>query len=471
MNDNVCIIVIDAARASNFSCYGHSRETTPNIDAVAEEGLVFERAVSPAGATRESTASLFSGKYPTEHQARLGNNIPVDTPLLPELFKRSGYRTGAVTTNPFITPGFGFETGVDDFESIEHRFDKGMDVRKFFSGVKDRPNPEICFRFLLEALDRNFPYHVGNALQFRFDIFTRTDQGGRQATKRAQRFVTDSNPAYESNSPPWFLYLHYTEPHMKNVKHIYKVPKAARYRYVKKEAADTANLTRTKDDDDPYLAQEVHERLYDGALFYDDFYIGQLVDTLKSSGQWDDTLFVVMADHGESLGENGQVGHGFISEPSVHVPLIIKPGDESLQSVDRHQRVNTMGLFNTFANLLNEPTYGSVSDVLTEPEETVLVQDYSGNWAWSDDSSNEIIGVHALYQNGVKAVKRNNEITVYDTDAKLGERAQVRDERKVNESSAELARTLSKLPSLSQRDSELSVDVGTKTRLEDLGYL
>ena len=178
-----------------------------------------------------------------------------------------------------------------------------------------------------------------------------------------------------------------------------------------------------------------------------------------------------MADHGESLGENGQVGHRFISEPSVHVPLIIEPRGESLQSVDRHQRLNTIGLFNTFANLLNEPTYGSVSDILTEPEETVLVQDYSGNWAWSDDSSNEIVGAHALYQNGARAVKKNNEITVYDTDAKLGERAQVKDERKVNEFSAELARMLSRLPSLSQRDSELSVDVGTRTRLEDLGYL
>jgi arylsulfatase A-like enzyme len=78
MNDRACIVVINVARVNDFSCYGHSQETTPNIDAVAKEDLVLERAVSPAGATRESTASLFSGKYPAEHQAWLSNNILID---------------------------------------------------------------------------------------------------------------------------------------------------------------------------------------------------------------------------------------------------------------------------------------------------------------------------------------------------------------------------------------------------------
>lgn len=66
---NVCIVVLDVVRAANLSCYGHSRPTTPNIDSVADESVVFERAISPAPVTLDSTASLFTGLYPGDHRA------------------------------------------------------------------------------------------------------------------------------------------------------------------------------------------------------------------------------------------------------------------------------------------------------------------------------------------------------------------------------------------------------------------
>lgn len=467
MKQNVCIVVIDAARASNLSCYGHERPTTPNIDAVAEESVIHERAVSPAGATLASVGSLFSGRYPGEHRAGAHGSLLVDDPTLPELFKRQGYQTGAVTTNPFITPGFGFERGIDEFHSVEHRFENGMNVRDFFTDVKHRPAYEIYLRFLIEALDRDFLAHVGNALQFRFDLFTRNDQGAAQATRRAREFLTES-------PEPWFLYLHYTETHMKNGKHLYKVPEAARYRYVDRENVDPSTVTQHLDRITEYEGQDVHERLYDGALFYVDFYVGRLVDRLKESGQWDDTLFIVTADHGECLGEGGYIGHGTVDEPGVHVPLIVKPAEDMpTPTVDTEKRVNTLGLFNVLANVIgSDHPHGSVRDILTDPEDSVLVQDYSDAWNWSSYAADSSDGQHALYVDEMKFVQRGDESLLYDLRTDPGEQAPIRtDSERVAEFEAALRDRLAQFPATKEAAEQLSVDSGTAKRLEDLGYL
>ena len=467
MKPNVCTVVIDAARASNLSCYGHSRNTTPNIDAVAEEGTVFQRAVSPAATTMDSVSSFFSGLYPGEHRSGSSGLLSVDEPTLPELFKREGYQTGAVTTNPFLTPGFGFERGIDEFHSIEHRYDQGMNIREFFNKVRGRSAPEIYLRFLIEALDRNFLKHVGNALQFRFDLFTRDDQGGAQATDRAIQFAS-------KQVDPWFLYLHYTETHMKDVKHLYKIPDDFRYQYASKREANSIETTSHTDQGISEEAQGIHERIYDGALNYTDFYIGTLVERLKRTGQWENTLFIVTADHGECLGEHGYVGHGAVYEPGVHVPLIVKtPRNMPEIEVDMRKRVNTLGLFNALARLIgSDQAHGSVQDIFTAPEDSVLVQDYSDAWDWSSYSVENSAGQHAHYLNEVKLIRRGTEYTLYDLQNDPDEQEPISPESDQMETHRRLLdQRIEEFPDHHRAADALEVNTGTAKRLEDLGYI
>lgn len=121
MQQNVCLVVPDAVDTANMSCYGHRRQTTPNIDDIAEESLVFEQAFAPSTVTLDSTSSLFTEQYPAANQAGPQEILSTSVPQFPEIFNPAGYRTGAMTTNPVITPEFVFERWVDHFHSVEHR--------------------------------------------------------------------------------------------------------------------------------------------------------------------------------------------------------------------------------------------------------------------------------------------------------------------------------------------------------------
>lgn len=469
MKPNVCIVVLDAVRASNLSCYGHSRPTSPNIDAVAEESIVFDRAVSPAATTLDSVSSFFSGLYPAEHQAGYNGSLSVDVPHLPELFSEQGYRTGATTTNPFITPGFGFEKGIDAFHSVEHRFQNGINVRRFFDRTKHLPAYQIYLRFLPEALNRNVVSNIGNALQFRFDLFTGTDQGAKEASARATDFFTESEK-------PWFLYAHYSEAHMKKhgTDHLYKLPGNQLYRFADEEEVNAKKLRHTGGAYGDEETRAVHERLYDATIRYLDGHVGRLVNELKRENTWEDTLFIVTADHGECLGEYDHIGHGTLYEPGVRVPLIVKPptGMERTAENER-ERVNTLGLFSTLAELIGaDAPHASVESVLDGRQEPVLVQDYCATWDWSSYGVDGAPGQHAIYHDETKLIQRGNERILYDLRADPEERNPLPpDADRMDYLSELLEERLDHLHPKHVGGREIDIDGATADRLEDLGYL
>jgi len=120
---NVVIILVDALRQDHLGCYGYSRDTTPFIDNIAKRGVMFENAYSQAASTKASVGSLFTSLYPTMHSAmwhtsegREGDVLPPDVRTLAEALKDRGYFTVAVSSNPHITPEFGFAQGFEVFK-------------------------------------------------------------------------------------------------------------------------------------------------------------------------------------------------------------------------------------------------------------------------------------------------------------------------------------------------------------------
>src|SRR5574341_1907783 len=114
---NVLLITVDTLRADHLGAYGYGRPTSPNLDALAKESLLYRRAFSQAPETNPSLSSLMTSHYPHETQVlRNVHQLPPGVMTLAEILKTNGWRTGAVVTNYSLRRGSGFEQGFDDYD-------------------------------------------------------------------------------------------------------------------------------------------------------------------------------------------------------------------------------------------------------------------------------------------------------------------------------------------------------------------
>jgi arylsulfatase A-like enzyme len=113
---NIIVILIDTLRADHLSCYAYQRRTSPCIDRIAEQGVLYEHAISPAAWTPPAHASLFTGTYPSRHGVDRSHLVlnPELTPL-PEALRRHGYRTFGISSNYWLSRETGFDSGFDVF--------------------------------------------------------------------------------------------------------------------------------------------------------------------------------------------------------------------------------------------------------------------------------------------------------------------------------------------------------------------
>lgn len=267
---SVILITVDALRARHLSAYGYSRPTTPTMDALAREGVLFERYYVNANWTRPSTASIMTGLLPSEHEVETDGatlNGPYQT--LAEVAKSKGYRTGAVVGNGNAGGAFGFSRGFEWFQ----------DTRNNWKGL---PNAE--------------------------EVFTL----GKEYLTSVQK---------ETPTQPFFLWLFTVDPHDP-----YHAPGDYETMFVRDP---TVKLVRSPHwEKRKYTKAQINRMVdtYDGAIRYVDDQLAQLVKVLKQRGLYDSTTIVITSDHGEGFGEHGYFLHAHhLFEEFIHVPLIVKP--------------------------------------------------------------------------------------------------------------------------------------------------
>ncbi|QDU67801.1 sulfatase [Engelhardtia mirabilis] len=298
---NVVYVVVDTLRADALSCYGYPRPTTPVLDAIAGEGTRFADFSSAAPWTKPSTATLLTGLYPGRHGALFHGasvRIPKGERSLAEVFRDAGYRTAGFVTNPNVKRVFGFDRGFDDF---------------FDSPVEDTLRRASIRASWIGALASALSRHQFN-WKYENDV--------RQLNRHVRRWLD------VQGDEPYFLYLHYIDPH-------------APY-------APPAEFRRMFENDHGIVLHNERKRLvgrdlYDAEIRYADTGLGELIETLRGLGKWDETLFVLTSDHGEEWFEFDEQGHGYsLYQPVVGVPLIMHgPGvaaglvvDTPVQMVD-----------------------------------------------------------------------------------------------------------------------------------------
>ena len=265
---HVVLITVDTLRADHLASYGYHLRTSPTMDSLADEGVRFERAYTPIPMTGPSHFSMFTGRYPQEHGARInGVSLPGDSKWLtvPQVLRRFGYTSGAFVS---AWPLIGRLTQLHrDFDHYD------------------------------EELERS--YQVFHSMRWAEDV-----------TRPALRWL-DAH----KDEDKLFLWVHYFDPHEP---------------YNLRE--DFANPEQVRDPDPtvPGYSEEVKNRIrrYDSEIGYADSHIGRLLDRIDKLGMRDNTLVVLLSDHGEGLGEHGFVGHGrWLFESTVHVPWIMRlPG-------------------------------------------------------------------------------------------------------------------------------------------------
>src|SRR5262245_16801617 len=191
---NVILITIDTLRADHLSCYGYGRRTSPVLEGFAAEGVLFSNAYAQSSWTKPSTASLLTSHYPTMHQTFLEKSrLPDSETLLPEVLHGAGYTTAVLSGNPWVTPEWGFDQGVDHFFSVyDERFAR---VTLFMMALK-RVNKLVD----------------GNATVY--NSVKRRVQGELSTTERDEVVNAEAGRWLEQNRDRrFFLYLHMMSPH------------------------------------------------------------------------------------------------------------------------------------------------------------------------------------------------------------------------------------------------------------------
>ncbi len=280
----ILIILMDAVRPDHLSCYGYERTTTPNIDELAGEGILFENAVSQAPWTLPSLATILSSTFPSQHGASrvAGKNVPMKSKAqtFVELLAANGYKTCAMSTARLFVPQLGLAKGFGESYIIgrePHILEKvaALELSRAAIDWLSKHRKDKCFLFI-HHYDTHYPY------------------------KAEEPCVQKFNPDYEG---PYRL--RFGDSSMR----ILKFVRIGRFsEAVKLSDADVEQI----------------KTLYDCEIVRTDKAIGMLIDSLGTWGCLDRSMIFISADHGEEFLERGSLDHGqSVYDESIRVPLVL----------------------------------------------------------------------------------------------------------------------------------------------------
>ena len=266
---NLLLITLDTTRADHLGCYGYTRPTSPNLDKLAAGSIQFDLAISQAAVTPVSHASIFTGLNPYNHGLRVlhglkANRLVAEHKTLAEIWRDSGGETAAFVSAFPVTASFGLDQGFKHF-------------------------------------DTNFPQADGKGLiSIEGIVDTAMSQRSSDSTTKSAIEWLNKKADFEMSL---FMWVHYFDPHDPEL-----LPP--------KEVLDKFKPASQKEED-RLLA------IYDAEIFYMDSHIGKLLDAFKKRGLRENTIVIVVADHGEGLGDHNWWSHGILYQEQINVPLIM----------------------------------------------------------------------------------------------------------------------------------------------------
>ena len=297
---NIVFIMIDTLRADRLGALGYDRDLTPAIDAMAGEGILFERATAAAPWTQPSVASVFTGQYPAVHdagdysRARRENEQGIaGLPMLVDEFKTlaefledAGYQTAGFVSNRFMMAKFGYAQGFEHYDtSFAANEAAGGVINAAALEWLNKRNPAKPFLLYLHYIDVHSPYT--DDMRFLEPLLREIEKLDRPRPLTSREFRALGHLMSQAHWPGGI------ERHSTMVNY-----------------------------------HEYWQARYDAGVRQLDFYLDELRTGLADRGLWDDAYVIVTADHGEAFQEHGYWDHGHtVHEVELHVPLILRwPG-------------------------------------------------------------------------------------------------------------------------------------------------
>ena len=336
---NIVLIVLDTQRANRLSCYNDNLHTTPFIDSFAEEGIRFDSAISTAQWTIPTHASIFTGLYPSQHtMSQMNSKLPAAIPTLAERLQQSGYSTACFSNNPLIgSMQNGLERGFSHLKNYSF-FGAGLlntqlnndDIKQ--SSSKERLK-HIIRIFLAELVGYRTKTPVHKLSSLAYPMWQKfLDVKGISKYGRSQQSLNDAL-AYLTNEKekPCFVFINLMGAHTP-----YAPPSWALKKYLSPDVPTRETLqfiNNLQVDVDNWLDIQLPNKqfskaldaIYNAEVSAQDALIGNFIANLKNNDLWEQTLFIITADHGDHLGEKERVNHAFGTYNELtHVPLIMR---------------------------------------------------------------------------------------------------------------------------------------------------
>ncbi len=320
---NVALVVLDTARASETPPI--REDTMPILAGMAADGSVYRHAFASAPWSLPSHASIFTGTYPSQHGAHGGHTFLDNSHrTLAESFADSGYETIGVSNNTWITEEFGFSRGFETFWKGWQFWQTNADMGTVARADERR---EKLRRTFANVFDGN---PLLNAINIAYSELVQPtgDDGAARTTTRITSWLNDRD-----SDRPFFLFANYLEPHID-----YRPPENVAVDFLPddvsfQEAISIRQDPRAYDVGEYDLSNREFRTLrglYRGELAYMDRHLDRLRSALQVAGEWEDTIFVVLGDHGENIGDHGFLGHQYnLYDSLLHVPLIVHGRDFS----------------------------------------------------------------------------------------------------------------------------------------------
>jgi arylsulfatase A-like enzyme len=315
---NIVLISVDTLRADHLGCYGYGKNTSPHIDAMTQDCVVFRNCCVPEDHTLPSHMSLLTSLYPPTHGVKEGISLAPSVVTLAESLRNAGYRTaGFVRDCIWMNAEYGFDQGFEKYivrdyslgrPELNAQFQNRM-VQEYLRKHKNRSNFIFVHYYDVHSDYRRLPYESPEPYEKMFYPDYHGDFRG------GFRDVLATN------------YLVYV-----NSRHV-----------------------KLKDDDVKYVIS-----LYDGGVAYVDECIGGLIRSIKDLGLYENSLIILTSDHGEEFGEHGAFLHGgnLLYDQTTHVPLIIKlpgPGGQRREITELVESTDVMPFVLDYLGIKDRP--------------------------------------------------------------------------------------------------------------------
>lgn len=463
---NLIFMMVDTVHAKHMSSWGHGRDTTPNLKEFSEDGVRFKRMFSTSSWTQPSVATMFTGQYPQEHSAnQLWSKLPREALTLAEILRNKGYRTAGFSSNVLVSPQFGMAQGFDRFHNTKMRSplkaDKFSRVLAKLEGLND---------YLLIT-------------EFR-DTFS---QDASVVNERGMEWVKRE----WNREHPFFLYLHYMDPHQpydppndhlgeKNLPDDYFHATAADE--LKKDwwpAWKQIFPFGTRTPPSPEVLENT-KYLYDSEIRYWDHEFGEFQSFLEEQQLLENSIVVVLSDHGEEFFQHGNWPHGHsLFNELIHVPFVIRTPntpEKETQVVDRPYSL--VGLKDSLLTLMDLPSQSTDHDMAS----AVRAEggDTGDNWQHPPIYANwqqELKQINTVIQDEWKLLKIQNENRtawrLYDISNDYGEQNDLRSQypERLKTMKQRLNDWIEAMEERELSGASVQRDQGLEQQLKGLGYM